>query len=337
MWPVDFTYIYHEDQLNVSIHSIHGSYGIIRLEFWFKVYHWRVKLFGWEKIPYGETMNCFWGVYIALHTAYLYDDIYIYMIDSRKKGIWPYNIRRIKHSVDRPWTKWSLCPSLDGYAEVVIFDWDWDASNEKYPGSLGCIGVYTTIVIGFIIYHYRNPIKQPVKWKVISFFVAHMISDQQFCIFPVLGRLSNSTLCFFCAYFARVHLTLNYLDDKYMARWWFYILFIVTPTTFGNDPIWLVHIFQMGGSTTNQMNVLNTSPRFLSWMLGCQLKCWISVWSFLRRHPNSQPGNPLGILTWLAMENGPGLSRCIPYLKNGGFFQCHVSFTGGYLDIPGSQ
>ena len=30
------------------------------------------------------------------------------------------------------------------------------------------------------------------------------------------------------------------------TRWWFHIFFIFTPT-WGNDPIWLAHIFQMGG------------------------------------------------------------------------------------------
>ena len=35
--------------------------------------------------------------------------------------------------------------------------------------------------------------------------------------------------------------------------WWFQIFFIFTPILWGNDPIWRLHIFQMGGSTNHQL------------------------------------------------------------------------------------
>ena len=60
------------------------------------------------------------------------------------------------------------------------------------------------------------------------------------------------------------------------SRWWFQILFIFTPT-WGNDPIWLYNIFQMGW---------NHQPRiYEGFDLWCNLKCFLQgpsrfSWSF---------------------------------------------------------
>ena len=51
-----------------------------------------------------------------------------------------------------------------------------------------------------------------------------------------------------------------------ITRWWFQIFFIFNPFFWGNDPIWRLHIFQMGwfnhqlGNPLNILSILAPSP-----------------------------------------------------------------------------
>ncbi len=128
------------------------------------------------------------------------------------------------------------------------------ATETSHPTKTGCLG-YKILTFFFCITTFKPHLativtsilgRGFVPWytKVSSWWFFQMF----FLIFTsIWGRWTHCDLRITGDFGA--HLV------PIIAGWWFQICFMCI-LIWGNDPIWLAHIFQMGGSTTNLVDVL---------------------------------------------------------------------------------
>ena len=75
---------------------------------------------------------------------------------------------------------------------------------------------------------------------------------------------------------------LNHSTTNY-SRWWCFKYFYFHPDPWGNDPIWLVHIFQMGWWTNHQLLVTLSSHKSHKHLVDLEAVNW-KVHDFQKKH-----------------------------------------------------
>jgi len=109
--------------------------------------------------------------------------------------------------------------------------------------------------------------------------------------------------------------------------WWFQICFILTPT-WGNDPIWLTNIFQMGWN--HQLEKIHR-PNFI-FQPRCAWNNGISLPPFLATVPFGGPGRVTSLIIWPDWWNpGSYLFYHLPDVSDSGEFLQQMSGSGFWI------
>ena len=83
-------------------------------------------------------------------------------------------------------------------------------------------------------------------WKSGAEHDAGFSSRSVVVSFPVRKMPFRYMYVMHIMYISIVYGTVDFSEILHLARWWFHFLLIFTPDPWGNDPIWLLHIFQTG-------------------------------------------------------------------------------------------